>query len=202
MRYIGPNNRKARRLGFSILENGKEFAKGKKRTYAPGQHGTSRRRNASEYKTQLTEKQKVAIMYGLTSKQLSRFVKLANNMEGSNSMNLLILLESRLDNLVYRMGFAPTRRASRQLVNHGCVLVNGKKIDIPSYICKVGDEIALKPKSQTITYTGHEDDTSLVPFVTVNKETKSGKYTRFPERSEINQDIKETFVIEFYNQLS
>jgi len=201
MRYTGPNNRKARRLGFSILENQKEFSKGKKRTYAPGQHGNGRRGKGSEYKTQLTEKQKVALMYGLTSKQLSRFVKLANKMEGSNSLNLLLLLESRLDNLAFRMGYAPTRRASRQLVSHGFLLVNGKKVDIPSYICKVGDEVSLSPKAKSFTYTGHEADAQLPQFVSVNRDTKTGKYVRFPERDELNQEINEAFVIEFYNQL-
>jgi len=202
MRYTGPNNRKARRLGFSILENQKEFSKGKKRTYAPGQHGNGRRGKNSEYKAQLTEKQKVALMYGLTTKQLSRFVKMANKMEGSNSLNLLLLLESRLDNIAYRMGYAPTRRASRQLVSHGFLLVNGKKVDIPSYICKIGDEISLSPKAKSFTYTGHESDRHIPEYVKVNNDTKIGKYVRFPEREELNQEINEAFVIEFFNQLS
>jgi small subunit ribosomal protein S4 len=201
MRYTGSINRKSRRLGFSLLENDKEFSKGKKRTYAPGQHGNKRPRN-SEYKLQLVEKQKAALMYGMGDRQFKRIVSIAIKMPGSNTKNLLDLLESRIDNLVYRMGFAPTRRAARQLVNHGHVRLNGKKISIPSYICSVGDEISIKEVSKKLPIVNsHDAAVEPIAFVNVNFANKTGTYTRLPERSEINQNIKEAMIIEYYNRL-
>ena len=126
-RYTGSINRKSRRYGFSLLENNKEFSKGKKRTYAPGAHGANKRK-LSGYAEQLQEKQKLQFMYGMNDRQFRRLFVVAKKMKGSNAMNLLIVLESRIDNLVFRMGFAPTRRAARQLVNHGHITVNGKKV--------------------------------------------------------------------------
>ncbi|MDR1850569.1 MAG: 30S ribosomal protein S4 [Mycoplasmataceae bacterium] len=200
-RYTGSINKKSRRLGFSILENDKEFSKGKKRTYAPGQHGNRRSRN-SQYKLQLTEKQKIARMFDMNDRQLMRFVKIAMKMSGSNSQNLLNILESRIDNLVYRMGFAPTRRAARQLVTHGHVRLNGKKLSIPSYICEVGDVIAIKDVSKNLTVVNTHDATiKPIGFVTVDFANKSGTFSRLPERSELNQNIKEAYVIEYYNRL-
>ena len=143
-RYTGPNNKQARRLSFSILENGKDIAK---RPYGPGQHGKDRKRKPSNYSIQLTEKQKVRFMYGVSEKQFKKLVNDSAKMKGVHGENLLILLESRLDNLVYRAGFATTRRGARQLVNHGHITVNGKKVDIPSYRVKPGDVIAIKENS-------------------------------------------------------
>jgi len=137
-RYTGPVWKVSRRLGFSILESGKEL---NKRAYAPGQHG-QRRRKMTEYGLQLAEKQKVRNMYGLTEKQFRNTYFKASKMQGVSSYNFFCLLESRLDNMVYRLGFATTRRQARQLVNHGHFLVNGKKADIPSYQVKVGDVIS------------------------------------------------------------
>ena len=142
-RYTGPAYKKSRRLGFSTLENGKDLAK---RPYAPGQHGTGRKK-VSEYGVQLQEKQKVKFLYGLSEKQFKRTFEKAGKMKGVHGTNFLILLESRLDNIVYRLNLAPTRRASRQLVNHGHILVNGKKVDIPSYQVKPGDTISIREKS-------------------------------------------------------
>lgn len=136
-RYTGPVYKKSRRLGFSILENGKELAK---RPYAPGQHGTDRRKKLSEYGVQLQEKQKVRLIYGLNEKQFRKVFDRAVKMHGVAGENLLKLLESRIDNLVYRMGLAKTRRGARQLVNHGHITVNGVKVDIPSYTCKPGED--------------------------------------------------------------
>ena len=140
-RYTGPAYKKSRRLGFSTLENGKDIAK---RPYAPGQHGQDRRRKLSEYGIQMQEKQKVRILYGLNEKQFRKVFDRASKMKGIAGENLLILLESRLDNIVYRLGLARTRRSARQIVNHGHILVNGKKVDIPSYTTKVGDIISVK----------------------------------------------------------
>lgn len=143
-RYTGPVYKKSRRLGFSILENGKELAK---RPYAPGAHGNDKRRKSSEYGIQLAEKQKIRLMYGLNEKQFHKLFEKAQNMKGTAGHNLLNLLESRLDNLVYRLGLAKTRRAARQVVNHGHISVNGVKVDIPSYQVKVGDVIAVRENS-------------------------------------------------------
>ena len=139
-RYTGPSYKQARRVGFSISETGKELAR---RPYAPGQHGKNRRAKLSDYGTQLKEKQKVRFMYGLNEKQFRKTFNEAGKMSGIHGDNFLKLLESRLDNLCYRLGFATTRRGARQLVNHGHVTVNGKKVDIPSYWCKPGDVIAI-----------------------------------------------------------
>ncbi|MDR3249483.1 MAG: 30S ribosomal protein S4 [Mycoplasmataceae bacterium] len=201
MRYTGSINRKSRRLGFSLLENNKEFSKGKKRTYAPGQHGNKRTRN-SQYKLQLVEKQKMALMYGMADKQFKRIIILALKLKGSTSANLLNLLESRIDNLVYRMGFAPTRRAARQLVNHGHIRLNGKKESIPSYICKVGDVISVKDHSKSLPVVNTAaNNVAPIAFVSVDNGNKTGTYLRYPERNELNPDIKEAYVIEYYNKL-
>ena len=199
-RYTGSINRKSRRLHFSILENNKEFLKGKKREYAPGQHGMANKK-MSGYGQQQAEKQKLAYMYGLNNRQFQRIFKVTKRMQGSTSLNLLIVLESRLDNLVYRMNFAPTRRAARQLVNHGHVLVNNKKCDIPSIIIKVGDVITIKEKSRTLPIVKASIENATLGFVKVDKSTFSGKYIRFPERQELNPDINETYVVEWFSRI-
>ena len=198
-RYTGPVYKKARRLGFSVLENGKELAR---RPYAPGIHGTSRRKKLSEYGIQLEEKQKVRYMYGLTEKQFARTFERASKMKGIAGENLLRLLESRLDNVVYRMGLASTRRGARQLVNHGHVTVNGKKVDIPSYRCKVGDIIAIKEndKDLAVVKNALEALSKRVEFVDFNEKDMAGTFIRLPERSELNADINESLIVEFYNR--
>ena len=138
-RFTGSEFKVSRRLGFSITETGKEL---RKRNFAPGQHG-KRRGKLSEYGVQLQEKQKVRFTYGVSEKQFKRFFDMAKKFEGKQGDNFLVLLESRLDNLVYRLGFAATRRQARQLVAHGHITVDGKKLDIPSYIVKVGQKISL-----------------------------------------------------------
>ena len=199
-RYTGSINRKSRRLHFSILENNKEFLKGKKREYAPGQHGMANKK-LSGYGQQQVEKQKLAYMYGLNNRQFQRIFRIAKQMQGSTSLNLLIVLESRLDNLVYRMNFAPTRRAARQLVNHGHVLVNGKKCDIPSVIINVGDTITIKEKSRNLPIVKANMENQTLKFVNVDKTNFSGKYVRFPERQELNPDINETYVVEWFSRI-
>ena len=141
-RNTGPVWRISRRLHFSILENGKELAK---RDYIPGQHGSANKRiKQSNYGLQKDEKQKIRFMYGLSEKQFYNTYVKASKMPGVTGTNLLVMLESRLDNLVYRLGFASTRKAARQLVNHGHILVNGKKVDIPSAQIKPGSTIEVK----------------------------------------------------------
>ena len=198
-RYTGSTYRKSRRLGFSILENGKELAK---RPYAPGQHGNERRRKLSDYGTQLQEKQKVRFMYGINEKQFRKIFDDAGKLKGVHGENLLRLLESRLDNLVYRLGFASTRKGARQLVNHGHITVNGIKVNIPSYRCKLGDVIAIKEQSKThpAVLASLEGTNNRVEFVTFDDKKLSGTYVRFPERSELNADINESLIVEFYNR--
>ncbi len=198
-RYTGPAYKKSRRLNFSTLENGKDLAK---RPFAPGVHGNERRRKLSEYGSQLQEKQKVRILYGLNEKQFRKVFERASKMKGITGENLLVLLESRLDNLVYRMGLATTRRGSRQLVNHGHITVNGKKVDIPSYTCKVGDVIAVKEnsKSHPAILASLEATTSTKAFVEFDKKTLTGTYVRKPDRSELNSEINESMIVEFYNR--
>lgn len=194
-RYIGSIFAKSRRLGFSLLENNKEFSKGKKRTAAPGQHG-ARRRKLSGYGTQLVEKQKLRFMYGISEKQFRRLFKIAKNMKGSNALNLLIVLESRLDNMVFRMGFAPTRRSARQLVNHGHILVNEKKCNIPSYILNVNDTVSVCQQSLNLPIVKNTQLIKPVDFVQIDNSNKVGKYVRHPKREELNQDVNETYVVE------
>ena len=198
-RYTGSTSRKSRRLGFSILENGKELAK---RPYAPGQHGQSRGKKLSNYGIQLHEKQKVRLMYGVGEKQFKRAFEAAGKMKGVHGENLLKLLESRLDNLVYRIGFSTTRRGARQLVNHGHITVNGKKVDIASYICKPSDVIAIKDSDKELKIVNESLKalSKRVEFVTYDETKMAGTYVRYPERSELNGEINESLVIEFYNR--
>ncbi len=198
-RYTGPAYKKSRRYGFSTLENGKDLAK---RAYAPGQHGTGRRAKASEYGIQLNEKQKVKFMYGLTEKQFKRLFQKASKMKGVHGENFLRLLEARLDNVVYRMGMAPTRRASRQLVNHGHILVNGSKVDIPSYEVMPGDVISVKEKSleHPVIKNSIEANTTVAPFVEFDSKKLTGTFVRYPERSELSAEINEALIVEFYNR--
>ncbi len=198
-RYTGPVWKKSRRLSFSVLETGEEL---KKRTYAPGQHGPTKRIKLSGYGTQLREKQRVRNMYGVTERQFHNLFEKAQKMEGMAGVNFLVLLESRLDNIVYRMGFARTRKAARQLVNHGHIAVNGKKVDIPSYHVSAGDVVALRENSRNMTVVNEALESAIATpaFVEVDKENKKGTFVRIPERSELNQEINEQLIVEYYNR--
>lgn len=199
-RYTGPNNRVARRYKFSVLENNKEFLKGKKRITAPGQHG-ARNQKLSNYGEHLYEKQKLRYMYGISEKQLKNTFAKATKLQGVLGTNLLIMLESRLDNLVYRMGLANTRRQSRQFVNHGHVLVNGNKVDIPSYMAKPGDVISIKERTQNNFFMQDNlEKYEPAPFVTFDKKAMSGTYERLPEREELSSQINEALIVEYYNK--
>ena len=199
-RYTGPNNKQARRVSFSILENGKDIAK---RPYGPGQHGKDKKRKPSNYAIQLNEKQKVRFMYGISEKQFKKLVNDSAKMKGVHGENLLILLESRLDNLVYRAGFATTRRGARQLVNHGHITVNGKKVDIPSYRVKPGDVIAIKENSAD--HKGIEialaNKIKRVDFINYDEAKRTATYVGYPERSELNAEINESLIVEFYSRV-
>lgn len=196
-RYTESIFKKSRRYGFSILETNKEFSKGKKRTVAPGQHG-QRKGKLSGYGVQLQEKQKVKFMYGLNERQFRNTFARAKKSKGVLGANFLIALESRLDNLTYRLGFAMTRQGARQLVNHGHVLVNGAKIDIPSYQVKPGSIIEIRERSKhnAKIHEALNNNVATLEFVKVDKDKLRGEYVRYPERKELNQEINEALIVE------
>ncbi|MCQ2793032.1 MAG: 30S ribosomal protein S4 [Bacilli bacterium] len=199
MRYTGSDYKRSRRLGFSTLETGKELAK---RPYGPGQHGNGRKKKPSEYGKQLVEKQKLEQMYGVNERQFRRLFMIARASDEVTGIAFFRILESRLDNLVYRMGFARSRRAARQLVNHGHITVNGSKVDIPSYLCKVGDKIAIKEGHELkVIKEALESKPASVGYVKVDADKKEGVFLRQPERKELPADINEAQVIEYYNRL-
>ena len=201
-RYTGSTWKLSRRTGYSTLETGKELVK---RPYAPGPHGKNKKKKVSEYGKQLNEKQKVRYIYGVSERQFRRLFEIAKKTNGVTGEEFLKILESRLDNLVYRMSLARTRRLARQLVNHGHILVDGRKVDIPSYIVKPGQVITVKESSQKLAPIVESVElvgTIIPAYVTFNKETLTGTYVRHPERKELAADIHEELVVEFYNKMS
>ena len=198
-RYTGPAYKRSRRVGISTLENGKELVK---KPYGPGQHGNGRKGKLSNYGVQLVEKQKIRFIYGLSEKQLKKTFERAAKLKGIHGENILKLLESRLDNIVYRMGLASTRSGARQFVNHGHVSVNGRKVDIPSYQVKPGDVVAVRENSKDhkAMKESLEKVTKTVDYVSFDKNKLEGTYIRLPERSELSSDVNESLVVEFYNK--
>ncbi len=198
-RYTGPSWKLSRRLGISLSGTGKELAK---RPYAPGQHGPNQRKKLSEYGLQLQEKQKLRHMFGINERQFRRTFDEAGKMSGIHGENFMILLESRLDNLVYRLGLARTRRAARQLVNHGHILVDGKRVDIPSFRVKQGQTIGLREKSRNLEVVKEAVEiNNFVPaYLSFDAEKLEGTYTRLPERSELPSEITEALIVEFYSR--
>lgn len=206
-RYTGPVEKLERRLGVSLALKGERRLAGKsaleKRPYAPGQHG-QRRAKISEYGSQLREKQKAKFMYGVSEKQFRRLFQEAARREGNTGALLVQLLEQRLDNVVYRMGFATTRRFARQLVTHGHILVNGKRVDIPSYRVEPGSKVEVAEKSknnpQIVRAIDLTAQTGIVAWVDVEKEKKFGIFTRNPEREEVIIPVEERFIVELYSK--
>ena len=198
-RYTGSAYKKSRRVGFSTLENGKDLAK---RPYRPGQHGQDRKAKPSNYAEQLNEKQKVKFTYGLTEKQFHQLFLKAGKLEGIHGENFLKLLESRLDNVAYRMGLSKTRRGARQVVNHGHILVNGKKVNIPSYLVQPGDVISVKEasKEHKAIKESLEAINSTVAYVNFDKAKMEGTFVRYPERSELSAEINEPLIVEYYSR--
>ena len=196
-RYTGSSWKVSRRLGYSISESGKELIK---RPFAPGQHG-QRRTKLSNYGVQLQEKQKVRFVYGVSEKQFKKTFFEAAKLTGKHGENFLKLLEARLDNIVYRLGFARTRRQARQLVNHGHILVDGNKVDIPSYRLQPGQTIQLREKSKDLVVV---KDAKAVQYAHVDyvslDDNNIGTFARFPERNEFLLDINEQLIVEFYNR--
>ncbi len=197
-RYTGPSWKISRRLGYSISETGKEL---KKRPYAPGQHG-QRRSKVSDYGTQLHEKQKVRFTYGVSEKQFRKTFNESAKLQGKHGENFLRILESRLDNVIYRLGLAKTRSQARQLVNHGHFLVDGKKVDIPSYRMVPGQKVQLRETSKGLKVVTEalEAQYATVDFVSYDSETGVGTFVRYPERNEILPEINEQLIVEFYNR--
>ncbi|WP_243386034.1 30S ribosomal protein S4 [Bacillus kexueae] len=198
-RYTGPSWKISRRLGISLSGTGKEL---EKRPYAPGQHGPGQRKKLSEYGLQLQEKQKLRHMYGVNERQFRNTFVRAGKMTGKHGENFMILLESRLDNLVYRLGLARTRRQARQLVNHGHILVDGSRVDIPSYQVQPGQTIAVREKSRNLTIIKEAIEVNnFVPeYLTFDAEKLEGTFNRLPERSELSVEINEALIVEFYSR--
>ena len=201
-RYTGSTWKLSRRLNYSTLETGKELAR---RPYGPGQHGKERRKKLSEYGKQLAEKQKVRFTYGVSERQFRRLFEKAKASKGITGYEFLKIFESRLDNLVYRLSIGSTRRLARQLVTHGHILVDGKKVDIPSYIVKPGQVISVKESSQNIFPIKDSVELigNIIPnYVTFDKEHLKGTYVRYPERKELSSEIHEDLIVEYYNKMS
>lgn len=199
-RYTGPAWKQSRRLGISLSGTGKELAR---RPYAPGQHGPNSRSKKSEYGLQMAEKQKLRFIYGLNERQFRNlFVAASKIKEGKHGVNFMTLLERRLDNVVYRLGLATTRRQARQLVNHGHILVDNKRVDIPSYEVEVGQVISVREKSKNLVVVKEAIEATVgrPAFVSFDDEKLEGSLTRLPERDEINPEIDESLVVEFYNK--
>jgi len=206
-RYRGPVEKLERRLGVDLGLKGERRLAGKsaleKRPYPPGQHG-QRRTKLSEYGEQLQEKQKAKFMYGVSEKQFRALFKEANRQDGNTGSLLIQLLEQRLDNVVYRMGFATTRRFARQLTNHGHILVDGKRVDIPSFRVKAGQKIEIREKSksnpQVVRAMELTNQTGMVEWVDVEQEKLFGIFTRIPNRDEISIPVEERLIVELYSK--
>ena len=199
-RYTGPTSRIARKFGEPIFGPDKVLAK---KSYPPGQHGTQKRRGKqSEYGIQLAEKQKAKYTYGILEKQFSNLFKEALRRKGVTGENLLKMCEVRLDNIVYRLGIAPTRRAARQLVTHKHINVNGKNCNIPSYSLKIGDLISVRERSKSLEVVSNslKYNSNKMEWLEFNSETMIGKLVSSPERSQIPENIKEQLIVELYSK--
>ena len=199
-RYTGPKSRIARKFGEPIFGPDKAQAR---RNYAPGQHGNSRKRKTSEYGTQLREKQKAKYTYGVLEKQFSNLFKKAQSKKGITGEILLQLLEARLDNVVYRLGMAPTRAAARQLVSHKHITVDAKIVNIPSYSLKQGQVVAVRERDKSMLVINESlngFNHSKYPWLEWNEANMAGTYLHTPERADIPENIKEQLIVELYSK--
>jgi small subunit ribosomal protein S4 len=199
-RYIGPKTKISRKFGEAIYGPDKYF---EKKNYSPGQHGNNCCRKTSEYGVQLKEKQKVKYTYGVLEKQFRNMFEKANSQPGITGEILLILLESRLDNVVYRMGLAPTRAAARQLVSHRHITVDGSVVNIPSYSLKAGQLVGVREKSKSLESINSAMANSSVhkySWLEWDQQSMTGKFLNAPERSEIPENIKEQLIVELYSK--
>jgi small subunit ribosomal protein S4 len=203
-RYTGPKVRVSRRLTTNIFENEKGRKALDRRPFPPGAHGRTRRRNAgSEYLAQLQEKQKAKYIYGLLERQFRKTYEEALRTQGNTGLNLLIMLETRLDNIVYRAGWASTRPQARQFVNHGLIHVNGKRVDIPSARVRKGDVIALSPKAQKMIVIQHNIDVldrSVVGWLETGDGGKQVTVRDLPQREHIDVPVRESLIVELYSK--
>jgi small subunit ribosomal protein S4 len=203
-RYTGPKVRVTRRLGVNIFENEKGRKALERRPFPPGAHGRTRRRNAgSEYLAQLQEKQKAKYIYGLLERQFRKTYDEANRLQGPTGENLLRLLELRLDNVAYRAGWASTRPQSRQFVNHGLVLVNGKRVDIPSYRVRKGDVVSLAPRASKMIVIQHNIDVldrTVVGWLERGDGGKQVTVRDLPQREHIDVPVRESLIVELYSK--
>jgi small subunit ribosomal protein S4 len=203
-RYTGPKVRISRRLGTNIFENEKGRKALERRPFPPGQHGRTRRRNSgSEYLAQMQEKQKAKYIYGLLERQFHKTYIEAINLDGPTGEVLLRLLEQRLDNVVYRAGWASSRPQARQFVNHGLIHVDGKRVDIPSFRCTVGDVVSLSPKAQKMIVIQHNIDTldrTLVGWLDSGDGGKAVTVRTLPEREHIDVPVRESLIVELYSK--
>ena len=198
-RYIGPSTKIARKFGEPIFGTDKDF---EKRNFPPGQHGlASKRKKKSEYGTQLKEKQKVKYTYGLLERQFRNLYEKASRMKGQKGENLIFLLESRLDNIVYRLGIAPTRAAARQLVTHCHITLNGEVCNIPSAIVKPGDVLSVRERSRSLeVITRSAASAARYSWLEFDPKTLTGKYLNVPVREEIPETINEQLIVELYSK--
>ncbi|NLN25222.1 MAG: 30S ribosomal protein S4 [Bacteroidetes bacterium] len=199
-RYTGPKTKIARKFGEPIFGSDKSF---EKRNYPPGQHGNSRRRGKkSEYAIQLNEKQKARYTYGILERQFRNMFKKASSAPGITGEVLLQMCESRLDNVVYRMGIAPTRASARQLVTHRHITVNGEKVNIPSYQLKAGDVVGVREKSKSLELITNSlsNSSHVYEWITWNNDKKEGTYVSIPERIQIPENINEQLIVELYSK--
>lgn len=198
-RYTGPTNKLYRNFGVKDLSNRKLTSS--MRHNSSGQHGAMRKK-ASDYALQLKEKQKIRLTYLVSEKQFAKYYETASRKTGVTGTIMLQMLESRLDNVIFRAGFAVTRRQARQIVNHGHVLVNGKKVDIPSYLLKAGDEITVKSNSQNYIKNVQESIDMALSFAWLNVDKAAQKiiFDRVPQREEMDPEFKEQLVIEYYSK--
>ena len=199
-RYTGPKTKIARKFGEAIFGDDKSF---EKRNYPPGQHGNNRRRGKkSEYAIQLQEKQKAKYTYGILESQFRNMFEKATRATGITGVVLLQLCESRLDNVVFRMGIAPSRRAARQLVSHRHITVNGELVNIPSYQIKAGDVVAVREKSKSLTaiQDALSNASHVYEWITWNNDKKEGTFVSVPERIQIPENINEQFIVELYSK--
>ena len=203
-RYTGPKVRVTRRLSTNIFENEKGRRALDRRPFPPGAHGRTRRRNAgSEYLAQLQEKQKAKYIYGVLEKQFKKTYDEANRLQGPTGENLLILLETRLDNVTFRAGWASTRPQARQFVNHGLVQVNGKRVDIPSYRVRKGDVVTLAPRARNMIVIQHNIDTfdrSVVGWLELGDGGKQVTVRDLPQREHIDVPVRESLIVELYSK--
>jgi small subunit ribosomal protein S4 len=199
-RYTGPKTKIARKFGEAIFGEDKNF---EKRNYPPGQHGNARRRGKkSEYATQLMEKQKAKYTYGILERQFSNLFKQAQAASGITGEILLQLCESRLDNVVFRMGVSNSRSGARQLVSHRHITVNGEIVNVPSYSLKEGDVVAVREKSKSLVAIENAlaSNSNVFEWLTWNTDTKTGTFVKVPERLQIPENIKEQLIVELYSK--